>query len=122
MRIPAAESQVMEALWRRSPLTVDELIAELSPSQNWGPATVKTLVNRLLKKKAISSERGDGRQLYRPLVAREDYVQVESQNLLDRLFDGQLTPLVAHFASRRDLKPEDIERLKQLIEELDNDG
>ena len=122
MRIPAAESQVMEALWRRSPLTVDELIAELAPSQNWGPATVKTLVNRLLKKKAISSERGDGRQLYRPLVAREDYVQVESQNLLDRLFDGQLTPLVAHFASRRDLKPEDIERLKQLIEELDNDG
>ena len=121
MRIPAAESQVMEALWRRSPLTVDELIAELSPSQNWGPATVKTLVNRLLKKKAISSERGDGRQLYRPLVAREDYVQVESQNLLDRLFDGQLTPLVAHFASRRDLKPEDVERLKRLIEELDHD-
>ena len=66
--------------------------------------------------------RGDGRQLYRPLVARTDYVHFESQNLLDRLFDGQLTPLVAHFASRRDLKPEDIERLRRLIEEIDNDG
>ena len=121
MKIAGAESQVMEALWRRSPLTSDELVAELGPSQNWGPATVKTLINRLLKKKAISSGRTDGRTLYRPLVERADYVQTESQTLLDRLFDGQLAPLVAHFAERRLLKPEDVERLKRLIEDLDHD-
>ena len=112
----------MEALWRRSPLTAEALVAELGPSQSWGAATVKTLINRLLNKKAISSERGDGRQLYRPLVERADYVQHESQNLLDRLFEGELTPLVAHFAQRQTLKPDDIARLRRLIDELDNDG
>ena len=122
MRISAAESQVMGALWRRSPLTAEALVAELGPSQSWGAATVKTLINRLLNKKAISSERGDGRQLYRPLVERADYVQHESQNLLDRLFEGELTPLVAHFAQRQTLKPDDIARLRRLIDELDNDG
>jgi predicted transcriptional regulator len=121
LRITAAESQVMEALWRRGAMTSDEIVAEVGASQAWGEATVKTLVNRLLKKKAIESARDDGRHSYRPLLARADYVQAESQGLLDRLFDGQLAPLVSHFAEHRALKPDDIARLKALIEELDDD-
>ncbi|UTP40826.1 BlaI/MecI/CopY family transcriptional regulator [Phenylobacterium sp. LH3H17] len=63
----------------------------------------------------------DGRHQYRPLVARENYVQAESQDLLDRLFDGQLAPMVVHFAKRRALKPAEIAQLKKLIEELSDD-
>jgi BlaI family penicillinase repressor len=121
LRITAAESQVMEALWRRGAMTSDEIVADVAASHAWGEATVKTLVNRLLKKKAIESIREEGRHRYRPLLARADYVQAESQGLLDRLFDGQLAPLVAHFAEHRRLKPDDIARLKRLIEELDDD-
>lgn len=121
MHITAAESQVMESLWRTSPLTPDELIADVRTREDWGPATVKTLINRLLKKKAIRSERIDGRTRYVPLVQRADYVQSESQNLLDRLFGGELTPLVAHFAEHRKLTPQEVERLKRLIDELGDD-
>ncbi len=110
MHITTAESHIMDALWRRGPLTADELIDDPGKPQGWGGATVKTLVNRLLKKQALKSERIDGRVRYAPLVAREDYVQSESQGLLDRLFEGSLTPLVAHFADRRTLKPEEIQR------------
>ena len=42
MHITAAEAHVMEALWRRSPLSADELVAEVGGAQNWGEATVKT--------------------------------------------------------------------------------
>ena len=122
MRLPAAESQIMEVLWSRSPLSAEEIVAEVSLRQPWGAATIKTLVNRLLKKKAIKSEREGGRHQYRPLIARADYVQAESQGLLDRLFEGQLAPLIAHFAEHRDLKPEEVERLKRLIAELGEDG
>jgi BlaI family penicillinase repressor len=121
LRITAAESQVMEALWRRGAMTSDEIVADVAASQAWGEATVKTLVNRLLKKKAIESIREEGRHRYRPLLARADYVQAESQGLLDRLFDGQLAPLVSHFAEHRRLKPDDIARLKRLIEALDDE-
>ncbi|HEX5378988.1 MAG TPA: BlaI/MecI/CopY family transcriptional regulator [Phenylobacterium sp.] len=121
MHITAAESQVMDALWRRGPLTTDEIVADVGAAQNWGDATVKTLINRLLKKKALRSERSDGRHCYHPLVERSDYVQAESQGLLDRLFDGELAPLVAHFAKNRALKPDEIARLKKLITELDDD-
>ena len=119
-RISAAESQVMEAVWGRGPLAADEIVAEVGEPQGWGEATVKTLINRLLKKKALVSERNDGRTRYRALVSREDYVQHESQGLLDRLFGGELAPLVAHYAKHRNLSAGEVARLKRLIAELDD--
>ena len=59
--------------------------------------------------------------LYRPLIARGDYVHAESKGLIDRLFDGQLEPFVAHFSEREDLSPAQIARLRQLIERLGRD-
>ena len=122
MHITAAESHIMEALWRRGALTVDDLIEDPGKPQEWGAATVKTLINRLLKRKAIRSERIDGRVRYVPVLQRADYVQAESQGLLDRLFEGRLTPLVAHFAEHRALKPDEIKRLRGLLDALDDGG
>jgi predicted transcriptional regulator len=121
MRITAAESQIMEALWRAGPLTPDEIVADVGEAQSWGPATVKTLITRLLKKKALASGREGGRTRYRPLISREEFLQTESQSFLDRLFDGQLAPLVAHYARHRPLSADEVERLKQLIRELEGD-
>lgn len=120
-RISSAESQVMEVLWDSEPRTADQIVEAAVRRHGWGAATVKTLINRLLKKKALKSERVDGRTLYSVLLTREDYVAAESQSLLDRLFGGQLSPLVAHYAGRRSLTPEERARLKALIEALDDD-
>ena len=121
-RISAAESQIMEALWRRGPLGAEEIVAEVGVAQGWGDATVKTLIHRLLKKRALSSERVEGRTRYRPLIERADYVTEESQGLLDRLFGGELAPLVTHWVRRRALSADEIARLKRLIADLDDDG
>jgi len=118
-RVSGAESRIMEALWARGPLTAEDLVREVGAAQDWGEATVKTLITRLLKKKAIASAREGGRARYTPLLTREDYVTGESQGLLDRLFGGQLAPLVAHYAKHRALAPEEVARLKWLIDELD---
>lgn len=122
MKISPAESRVMDALWRREPLSAEEIVAEVAKGQDWTEATVKTLLNRLLKKKAIAAAKDGRRYLYRPLVTRETYVATESQGLLDRLFEGRLAPLVSHFSETQRLSPEDIADLKRLIAELDDDG
>ena len=122
VKISAAESQVMEALWRKSPLTPDDIIASVGPANGWAGGTVRTLVTRLLKKKALAGARKDGVYLYHPLIARADYVQAESQSLLDRLFQGQVAPLVAHFAKHRALSAADIKKLKKLIAEMEDDN
>jgi BlaI family transcriptional regulator, penicillinase repressor len=120
IRISSAESQIMEALWQHGSMTPDDLIAEVGPANEWARNTVRVLVTRLLNKGAICGGKEDGRYLYRPLLARAAYVEAESQGLLDRLFDGKLAPLVAHFAAHRDLTPEDLEKLNALIAEIDN--
>jgi predicted transcriptional regulator len=120
-KISGAESHIMEALWTQGAMTAEEIVQTVGPAQAWGEATVKTLINRLLKKKALASERAGGRAIYRPIVSREDYVTGESQGLLDRLFGGQIAPLVAHYARHRDLSADEIARLKNLIAELETD-
>ena len=123
MKISGAESQIMEALWRRGPLTPDGIVAEVGEGQGWAPGTVKTLITRLLHKGAIEGAREPQGYYYRPLISRSAYVQDESQSLVDRLFDGEVAPLVAHFAEHRALTAKDIRLLKALISNLeDEDG
>ena len=102
-------------------MTTEDIVATVGPANQWAEGTVRTLINRLLKKKAIRGERVEARYVYRPLVEREQYVLSESRGLVDRLFDGEVAPLVAHFARHRALSPADIKKLKQLIAELDDD-
>ena len=121
MPISEAESVVMEVLWRQHPLGADEVVAALADSTDWQEPTVKTLLNRLLKKRAIEAERDGRRYLYRPVLKREDYVHAASKGLLDRLFDGRVAPLVAHFSAHRKLSKKDVAELRRLIEEIEHD-
>lgn len=118
MKISSAESVVMEALWRRSPLTSEAIIAEVGPANGWTEGTVKVLISRLLKKKAVAAVAEGRRYLYSPLVSRDAYVEAESQGLLDRLFDGKLAPLVTHFSETDKLTADDIAELKALIDRI----
>ena len=118
MSISESESVVMQVLWASSPLSAEDIVAALGDARQWQEATVKTLLNRLLNKGAIAAEKQGRRYLYRPLLARDDYVLGESRNLIDRLFGGRVAPLVAHFSAHRKLSKKDIAELKRLIAEL----
>ena len=120
MQISEAESVVMDVVWRRHPLGAEDVVAELADSQHWQEATIKTLLNRLLNKGAIAAEKEGRRYLYSPRLKREDWVLEESRGLLDRLFDGRVAPLVAHFSEQRKLSRKDIAELRKLLEELDD--
>jgi predicted transcriptional regulator len=120
MQISEAESVVMDVLWRRHPLGAEDVVAELADSRHWQEATIKTLLNRLLNKGAIAAQREGRRYLYSPLLKREAWVLEESRGLLDRLFDGRVAPLVAHFSEHRKLSRKDIAELRKLLEELDD--
>ena len=122
MQISEAESVVMDVLWRRHPLGAEDVVLALADRQDWQEPTIKTLLNRLLNKGAISAAKDGRRYLYSPLLRREDWVLEESRGLLDRLFDGRVAPLVAHFSEQRKLSRKDIAELRKLLEELDDDA
>ena len=122
MPISDAEAQVMRVLWERHPRGADEVVAALAPSTDWAEPTVKTLLNRLLNKGAIEATREGRRYLYSPVLAREAWVAQQSEGLLQRLFDGRVAPLVAHFSQRGRLSEADVVELRRLLEEIDDDA
>lgn len=119
--ITEAESVVMAVLWQASPIATEDVVAALKTQQNWQEPTIKTLLNRLLKKGAISAQRDGRRYLYSPVLQRDQWLAIESKGLLDRLFGGRVAPFVAHFSRQRKLTKKDLADLKRLIEELDNE-
>ncbi len=117
--ISDAESHVMDVLWRGRPgMPAEDVIAALVSEQSWQEATIKTLLNRLLKKGAISASKDGRRYLYTAVLKREQWVSKESSSMLERLFGGRVAPLVAHFGKHRKLSAADIAELKKLVEEL----
>jgi BlaI family transcriptional regulator, penicillinase repressor len=121
MAISEAEAVIMEVLWQQAPRSAEEILAEVGARQDWQEGTVKSLLNRLLTKKAAKAEREGRRYLYSPRLTREQYVSQESKGLLDRLFDGRVAPLVAHFSEQRKLSKKDIAELRRLLQELDDE-
>lgn len=115
--ISEAESEVMQVLWRQGDaMPAEQVVKALVSAHRWQEATVKTLLNRLLKKGAVSAQKDGRRYLYSAILQREQWVTSESKSLLDRLFGGRVAPLVAHFGSQRKLSKSDIEELTRLIE------
>lgn len=121
MPISDAEALVMEVLWQTHPLGADDVVAALSSRTDWAEPTIKTLLNRLLNKGAVRAQKQGRRYLYSPTLAREAWVEQQSEGLLDRLFGGRVAPLVAHFSERGKLSAADIAELKKLIGELDDE-
>jgi BlaI family penicillinase repressor len=122
MQISEAESVVMEVLWANSPRSAEEVVQALAGQQEWQEPTIKTLLNRLLNKGAISAERDGRRYLYAPVLRREEWVRQQSSSLLDRLFGGRLAPLVAQFQADQGLHEEDRKALRALLERSESDA
>jgi BlaI family penicillinase repressor len=117
-RIAEGEYAVMEVLWDEAPLTAAEVAERVPGERGWSLATVKTMLSRLLAKGILAHEQEGRRYLYRPAVAREDYVAAESGRLIDRMFGGRLTPLVAQLAARDRLSPEDVAEIEAILKGL----
>ena len=118
-RISETEWEVMKVLWARSPLSADEIIQKLAAQDDWHPKTAKTLLNRLVKKKALGFEKEGRAYLYHPLVKEAECVRAASDSFLDRVFGGSLTPMLIHFVERKKMSPEQIRELKRLLERKD---
>ena len=114
-----AESRVLAVLWSQGPCTSESVIAALT-EETWERSTIKTLLARLVSKRAIRARKEGRRYVYSAVLTREQWVTRESEGLLSRIFGGRVAPLVRHFSQHRKLTRSDIGELKRLIEELDD--
>ena len=121
IQISAAESVVMEVVWAHDSISTEDVIAALEKHGKWQESTVKTLLNRLLKKGAVKASKDGRRYLYSAVLTHKEWVATESHGFLDRMFGGRVAPLVSYFSEHKKLSKKDIDELKKLIKELDDD-
>jgi len=113
--ISKAEFEVLDALWQGHPASATEVIERLNENKEWHEKTVKTLLSRLVKKGAVDFEKEQRRYLYFPLIEKETYTTKEGMSMIERMFSGKLSPLVAGFAKNKSIDKQDIDELKQII-------
>ena len=117
MKLFDSELKVMNVLWREGEATAKHISDELKESVGWNINTTYTIIKRLIGKNAI--ERSEPGFRCRPLVEREAIQAAETDELIDRIFEGSADMLFASLLSRKRLSAEQIENLKRLVDEME---
>ena len=116
-RISEAEWLVMKVVWKRPRAGAHEIVDALAETTSWTPATVKTLLSRLVKKKVLGFEKEGKSYLYFAKAPEADCQRAEAESFLKRVFDGSPTPMLAHFLEARKLTKKEIAGLERLLRE-----
>jgi BlaI family transcriptional regulator, penicillinase repressor len=115
--ISDAEWQVMNVIWDGQGMTSQEVVGRLEGQADWAPATVKTMLHRLVKKGVLTYELNGNRYVYRSSVRRANCVKQAGRSFLDRVFGGESASLLAHFLRSSKLSAEEISQLRQMLDE-----
>lgn len=107
----------MEVLWRQGPLPARQVAALLGEETGWNVNTTYTLIKRCMEKGAV--EREDPGFLCRALVSREQVQRSRTKELIDKVYGGQRENLFAALLSSEPLSGEEIQRLRSLIDRLE---
>ena len=116
-RISVAEWTVMKVLWDRSPMTANEIVELLSGKTAWKSKTVRTLINRLVTKKALKFDKNGREYLYYPSISETACIKAETKSFLKRAGTTAMKPVLAAFLEEQQLTEKEIAELKQLLEE-----
>lgn len=110
-----SELKVMNVLWRQGDTPARAIAAELNTALGWNVNTTYTLIKRCIKKGAI--ERREPGFVCHALVGKEAVQRAETDELINKVYDGCANGLFAALLGKKRLTAEQIERLKQIVEE-----
>ena len=102
-RISEAEWEVMKVLWKKSPQTANDVVKVLSLKTRWKRETIRTLINRLVQKKAVSFEKKGRQYHYFARVGETECVREETETFLKRFHGGSVEPMLADFVKAKKL-------------------
>ncbi len=115
-RVSKAEWEIMEVLWRRAPLSATETFENLGSGSSWHIKTVRTLLDRLVRKGVVDKPKVHGIYVFSPIASREQCLHEEGSSFLSRFFRGDPVSMIAHFIEHEDLSEDEMCALRQLLE------
>lgn len=112
-----SELKIMMVLWREGDCTAKHISNVLKEEIGWNMNTTYTLIKRCIKKGAI--ERFEPNFMCHPLITQEEVQKIETTNLINKIYDGSTDKLFACLLGKKALSAKQIEKLKQIVDELE---
>ncbi len=119
MRLSDGEWKVMEAVWAGGAVTARDVHDAVGPGTAWAYTTVKTMLDRLVRKGALAVRRDGPAGVYEARVTRAAARGTAVRGLVERAFDGAFAPLLHHLVEGRTLSPREREDLRRLLDDAD---
>lgn len=121
MKLNDTEWRIMNVVWDQSPATVRQVFETLQDETQWSYSTVRTLMTRLIEKKALEAQRRGNTFFYQPLIKRDEARRSALKGLLDKAFEGTVGNLALFLASDEELSKKERQQLQKLIKDLDKE-
>ena len=110
------EWEILKVVWEKEPCAAPDVQEALAERRGWSYSTVRTMMDRLVKKGALRAEKVRNLTLFRAVLGKDQARKREFFQFLKRAFDGALTPMVELLLDHPDLTPEELDRIERLIE------
>lgn len=122
IKLSEAEWKVMNLLWESAPQTMMQITAHFKDTTGWTKHTVMTFLRRMEEKGAIHYEEGERAKLYYPDVEKTEAVLQETEEFLDKVFDGRLGLMLNTMVEKKALSKEEISELYDILKKAEEDA
>ncbi len=112
-----SELKVMDILWKEGDVQAKHIADVLTKELGWNKNTTYTLIKRCIKKGAI--ERSEPNFMCHALIPKEEVQEAKTNELINKIYDGSADKLFAALLSRKKLSAEEIEKLRQIVADLE---
>lgn len=117
--ITDAELEIMNVLWEKEPLTLNEIVEELSQKEVKNKSTIKTLLYRLVEKESVISKTSGNQKgnRFESAISKKQYQKRANEHFLQKLYHGSTNKLLLNFVEEKKISKKDLQDLLDLIED-----
>ena len=117
-KLPDSEFEIMKVVWSSEPpVTTDIIMEKLGKEKGWKPQTIITLLSRLVERGFVRTEKKSKRRTYNPLVSKEDYLEFETGDFIEKFHQNSFASLVATLHEGKKIKDSDLDELIEWLKE-----
>jgi len=111
-----SEWTILQVVWEREPCAAPTVQEALEKDKGWAYTTVKTMMDRMVKKGLLKTEKIRNLYLYQSAITRAQAQRREILRTVKRAFDGALTPMMQFLIENEKLSDEDYRQLEHLLQ------
>lgn len=122
IKLSEAEWKVMNLLWEDAPQTMMQITNHFKGTTGWTKHTVMTFLRRMEEKGAIHHEEGSRAKLFYPDIEKTEATFQETEEFLDKVFNGRLGLMLNTMVERKTLSEEEIAELYGILKKAEEDS